>query len=456
MAAVVEHTYRYDFESRLETDGCRPALRLAATSAERDPFFFRARSLAPETAARALSTLSRVVGSRFYVPPAMLAKILALADPVVTSGGGMLRFEGFSSCASAYARVDFDPDAFETEAASHGTTNVDFNAKMRATLASVRDRDGLELSVGRDQVAVTRGDETVVERKVALPVRWLKGFVEVQAYLSRMQSFAALPATDALRFLRALPKTASRQEQWLVRHGRGVRLAYTPAPGALRVGGVERLRVVEPLLPRCRELRIFADPDGQASAWQLELGGCRFTLAITADVWRGFSGEGQALASLRAARAHRALALELRAQLNWQAAISTAELARRFDAPEAAISAALATLGSRGLVGFDQHLAAFFHRELPFDLALVEALSPRLRAARELLDAGQVRISPERDTLILVTSGDVVHRVDFASDLGAACTCPWFAKHRGARGPCKHVLAAEGFLEQASERRSAR
>ena len=41
----------------------------------------------------------------------------------------------------------------------------------------------------------------------------------------------------------------------------------------------------------------------------------------------------------------------------------------------------------------------------------------------------------------VVRSGGVEHRVSF----GAAadrCTCPWWGKHRGDRGPCKHVLAA--------------
>ena len=36
-------------------------------------------------------------------------------------------------------------------------------------------------------------------------------------------------------------------------------------------------------------------------------------------------------------------------------------------------------------------------------------------------------------------SGD--HRVSFA-DGGDTCTCPWWGKHRGTRGPCKHVVAA--------------
>jgi hypothetical protein len=39
---------------------------------------------------------------------------------------------------------------------------------------------------GTDRVEISGGDETVVERKVKLPLRWLKDFVEVQAYQSRL------------------------------------------------------------------------------------------------------------------------------------------------------------------------------------------------------------------------------------------------------------------------------
>ena len=36
----------------------------------------------------------------------------------------------------------------------------------------------------------------------------------------------------------------------------------------------------------------------------------------------------------------------------------------------------------------------------------------------------------------------VEHRVRI-SDEDAKCSCPWYAKHQGERGPCKHVLAVQ-------------
>jgi uncharacterized Zn finger protein len=47
-----------------------------------------------------------------------------------------------------------------------------------------------------------------------------------------------------------------------------------------------------------------------------------------------------------------------------------------------------------------------------------------------------------------VRSGAVDYLVRL-SDTGIpdSCTCPWWNKHRGTRGPCKHVLAVRLFRE---------
>ena len=115
--------------------------------------------------------------------------------------------------------------------------------------------------------------------------------------------------------------------------------------------------------------------------------------------------------------------------------ITTARLAENSGfSPERTV-ASLTRLAAAGKVGFDLRAGAFFHRELPF--AEAESAHPRLAGARALVATGVVT---------LVAGGAVVgdspgHRVTFASP-DDTCTCPWWGKHRGTRGPCKHVLAA--------------
>jgi len=54
---------------------------------------------------------------------------------------------------------------------------------MRAALARLGDQDDVRLAVGRDAVTLEKaGAGSVVEKKVKLPMRWVKSFSEVQRY----------------------------------------------------------------------------------------------------------------------------------------------------------------------------------------------------------------------------------------------------------------------------------
>ncbi|MBW8760068.1 MAG: hypothetical protein JF586_20935, partial [Burkholderiales bacterium] len=96
---AVPQTYRYAHPSFV-SDDARPRLTLCtcAPDAGAPPRFFEGRMLAPRLVSQLLTAVHRVVGSRFFTPANSVARAIALADPVVTSGGGLLRFEGFSSC----------------------------------------------------------------------------------------------------------------------------------------------------------------------------------------------------------------------------------------------------------------------------------------------------------------------------------------------------------------------
>jgi hypothetical protein len=449
MAGAIQHTYRYAFESHLDADPRNPQLRLATSGGAADcPYFFQGALTRPRLTAQLLRALSQIVAARYHVPPAMLERILRECDPVVTSGGGMLRFEGFSACASVYARVDLNPDAYAGVVVGRGTTNVDFNAPFRAALAQVRDTERVGLAVGADEVTLLRGAEQCVERKVSLPLRWLKGFVEVQAYQARMELRAELGKVEAVRFLRSLPRTITPGAvSWVVPLGHGLRLGAQGGADAIRVSGINRLRVLEDLAPWAERLRVYASPDGAASEWQLDFGALRFTLALSADAWRGFSGEGQMLGALASSAGERVLE-QVRRALQWQAELRADELAVTAEIAPESVQPALALLGSRGLVGYDVARGAYFHRELPFDLAAVEEMHPRLAAARELVAKAAVAImrSDADEVEAEVAGTGVVHHVRLASNLHR-CTCTWHAKHQGSRGPCKHILATQLLVE---------
>ena len=451
---ALDYAYRYQYASEFTGSAGRSRLKLATFGGHLlNPYFFEGRLVRPRRTADLLRALMEIVHSRFHIPAAMLARIKALADPVVTSSDNRLRFEGFSGCCSAYARVDLLPEAVDGESFGRGTTNVDFNAPMLTALARIRDTDSVALSVGTGEVRLDHGDEAIIEKKVALPVRWLKGFVEVQAYQSRMQLVHDVGGVEALRFLRSIPRTVSKHPSWIVPSGRGLRLSQVASRDGVQVAGMERVRVLENLMPLARQLRVYGDNKTGTAGFELVLDEARFHLVLSPDVWRGFSGEGQVLTSLASGEWEQAIPV-VRKTLKWDATIDSEAIVRKSGLTPEIVRGALAALGARGLVGFDLEAQSYFHRELPFDLSLLDEHQPRLKDARKLIAENKVRLGSLVDDQqeLFVAGTDVEHRVR-VSPAGSKCTCPWYSKHQGDRGPCKHILAAQMFMDASDAQR---
>ncbi len=440
--ATLDYTYDYAFASRIDDQRIQLATCGGRVTSGQ---FFRGILRYPRVIGDLLGVLATVVRTHFHQPqPPNL-------DPVVTSSPAMLRFEGFSGCCGVYARVDFDERAFDSAEQAFGTTNVDFNDPMRRELARLREGEQIELSVGREAVVLRRGDQTVREKKVKLPIRWIKAFGEVQVYQSQLVRQFDVPVAALRRFLQMLPRS-SRQMTYVVETGKTIRLSGRPAPAAVPIHGSERLRVIQPSLPHAGRLVVWLEPESGASGWQVVTPAGSLFLLVSPELYRGFSGEGQLLAKLAGDDWQTALP-SVRSLLNWQTTIDPAEIAARTGHRVAQVEAALAVLGARGLAGFDASSGFYFHRQLPFDLDKVEQLQPRLRNARKLLDAGAVRVlkQPGENAWDVEVQGrGVAHFVRLRPD-GDRCTCPWFSKHQGARGPCKHVLAARMFVEDGEE-----
>ena len=451
--AALQHTYSYAEPSAIRAGDKGPTLALATSGGIQEgkafgevasPYFFQGALVEPRTTATALTTLAKVVAARFVPTPAERA---AMRDPVVTSGGGLLRFEGFSGCGGVYGRLDLTESAYDGLVAAHGTTNVDFNAPMRNALVQIRDSDAVSFAVGDDEVTLVRAADQVVEKKVPLPNKWLKGFLETGAFQARMKPVMQLDRVAAVRFLRGIPKGSRGSKiAWVAPAGKALRISQSNSRGAVRVGGLERLHLLQDLLPLIKGLTIYAEEDGETCAWEIDLGTQRFFIALSPENTRSFAGEGQVLEDLAASGPVEQFADQLRDSLKWQSELRPAEFAQNWDLDEGQIERALGHLGSQGLVGYDLHTAAHFHREMPFNRDRIEILNPRLRGARKLIEEGKVEWA-EPGKIAKVQGTGVVHRVDISGE-SPRCTCRWFTKYLGKRGVCKHILAARQLAER--------
>ncbi|MEW1901259.1 SWIM zinc finger family protein [Streptomyces sp. NPDC086147] len=416
--------------------GLETAGGLTPRGAEAHPRFFSGFLASPQVAARGLLAVADVAAARYHqrIRPGSL-------DPVVTGNGDRLRFESFSGCGGVYARLDVLDEGLGGAETGHGTTNVDVNDPLREALSRMTGDDPLHLRVGPDEMAVSTLAGAVVEKKVPLPDRWLRGFAEAQVASARFDLRAELTGAEAVRFLRSLPRAQSRGRGplWITRSGRTLRPTTRPGAGAVCLPGPDRLVALERVLRYATGLRVYGPvPDGvaAASAWEVTLPGMRLTLTLSPDPSRGFSGEGGVLEALATEEAEQDAEL-VAVLLAWEPRVDPADLAAQAGLTVDRVRAALTRLGTAGRVGYDVADAAYFHRELPYDADRAERHNPRLVSARRLVAEGAVEFDGESAA---VASGDRRYRVR-KSDGALSCTCRWWADHRGRRGPCKHALA---------------
>lgn len=450
---VAEQVYEYARPSTVAIAPGGTADVLLGTSGgpTAHPHFFSGFVAHGAQTARALLLVADIAGTRFYEPPSMVAARLRAADPVVTSGPDVLRFESFSACCGVYARLDLDGGSLDPEHSRMGTTNVDLNPAFRTALAQVGRDDPIHLGVGSDELRLRTLDGEAVERRVPLPDRWVKGFGEVPALTAGFSLRLEVGATEARRFLHGLrPGPVQRGASWVVPSGRGLRVSGRATPDAVCLAGPQRLRLLGHLLTDIQGLRAYGpEPDAgtrrpaEAGAWELVLRDARLVVVASADASRGFSGEGAVLEPLAAADDD--LDERVEALAVARGLLTATEAATALGAAPDAVRLALGRTAAAGRLGHDLGAAAFFPRPLPFDPERLAALHPRLAGARRLVETGAVTL--DGDHAAHVRSRDVTHRVSGLPD-APRCTCPWYGRHAGDRGPCKHVLAATIALQE--------
>lgn len=430
----------YVGDSVLLTDDAGPLLALATalgatpTGLVEHPTFFDGFVAHPALAAAGLLSVADVAATRYGDLAALARRSL---DPVVTASGDRLRFESLSGCNSVYARLDLLADGIEAGEIGYGTTNVDVNRPLRDALTGMHRAELLHLAVGTDRLSVATLAATHVERQVDLPRRWVRGFAEVPVLAAQLQPRFSVTGAVAATFLAALRSDAPGPTIAVAAGPRGLRAVPSSTRGAVPVPGTARLTAARRVARSARTVTAYAGPSG-ASGWVFELPGARLTLMLTADPYRGFSGEGGLLHAL-AGPTVLADAAQVREHLAWEPVIDPRWLATVTGLDDARVGGALAALATSGKVGFDLTEQAWFQRELPLDDDGVTRDNPRLVAARGLVGEG-----------LVVRAGDDWRvggpgHLHWVSPAGAGwtCTCPWWSQYRGGRGPCKHVLAVD-------------
>ncbi|MDR6371773.1 hypothetical protein J2795_003995 [Chryseobacterium bernardetii] len=439
--------YNYSGVSSLVRKGALEELFLAKYSEVHKntdaPCFFWGNVGQPFILARCLITLSNIVKSSFNLSP---FQMVLLKDPIVTAGNERVKFEGFSHCAGVYARVDVLPDGLDGEFLENGTTNVDFNQPMITALGSVRPNEKIMLSVGQKEVELYKEETRVTERKVPLPAKWIKGLGTVQVYLSESEKRYTFNKIQTQQLFRGMPKGVVKSDYYLIVRGNKPIFSPVKSVDSVCVGGLHRLRLLEPILPYIDSMQVFPHANMQSTTWQLYMGNIRFTFSLSRECWRGFSGEGTLLDNLISDVPDEWVdALDKYAYTNQS--FNPGRLAREENISLSKIENITGRLAAMGLLGYDLDDREFFYRRLPFKLSRIIGLNPRIKNAEKLIEDGKVEIlnNNKERTEARVKGTDVNHTVIIEEEK-ERCTCEWFSKYQGERGPCKHVLAVKRLV----------
>jgi hypothetical protein len=74
-------------------------------------------------------------------------------------------------------------------------------------------------------------------------------------------------------------------------------------------------------------------------------------------------------------------------------------------------------------------------------------MNPRMKNAEKLIAEGKVEIlNNSKERTEARVGGTGVHHTVIIEEEKERCTCEWFSKYQGERGPCKHMLAVKKLI----------
>lgn len=440
-------TYSYQEISSLTSEAGQSKLSLSGYTEDtkgNSPCFFWGSINEPYVVARCFITLSNIVQSSFHLHPSQMIK-----DPIVTAGNSKIRFEGFSHCAGVYGRLDLLEGCLDGEFPENGTTNVDFNQPMINALSSIGKSDKVVLSVGQKEVNLhSENTGKVTEKKVPLPIKWVKGLTSVQVFQAESELKITLNRIQAIQLFKTIPRGKTKSDHYITKRGNSYFFTPAKTSDSICIGGVNRLKLLENLIPLINEMKVFAHPDMQSTTWQLYFDHVVFSFSLSRDAWRGFSGEGAVLESLLSDIPDSFLKrFDNYSYVNQ--AFNPTMLAIEEDIDPEILDSLSARLSAMGLLGYDLDENTYYYRRLPYKLDRIKSLNPRYKSALKLLEDGKVFISTKEEDRVeaKVEGTGVVHTVIITAEQ-SRCTCPWFAQYQGQRGNCKHILATKILLNE--------
>lgn len=421
-----------------------------------------------------------------------------LLDPVISVHPDRVLLEVFSKDEGCYGLLSFDHSVFTGNGDTQfGTTNIDYSETLAHSIEQIRSFRQTRLSIGQEAVglqvetAAVRADDEVIEKKVQVPVSWLRGFLQVQSAAHLPMDHIRLKAIDlynVLHHLRLHADVKGKRRGLAIElvPGQYPRLILEPTDTVItssaapyqgkqakiiRLWGRRRLALLKRMLPFAEHVDVALLGNGMPSYWTLSGQGVSLTLALT-----GFSAANwsQALNFDLLLPRHQNSDDSVKQVLTYLQSRHVASFDQIAEASQLSRTdcfAALQQACQQGWVMYDRHAAVYRYRPLtaePLDMAHFRYRQPAEQQAYELL--AQADGIGALDVMLLPTEGvEVAATINVAADkrsylsklklneegmvAKAECSCHAIMQHGLAHGPCSHLVALRiAYARQQAQR----
>ncbi len=246
-----------------------------------------------------------------------------------------------------------------------------------------------------------------------------------------------------MQLFKTIPTGKPKTDYFIIKRGSKIIFSPVKSNNAIVVGGVNRLKLLSPLLPLIKKLEIYTQTQSQSTTFILKFDNLDYIFSLSRDSWRGFSGEGAVLEELIEDLPDELIkAFDNYTFTNQTFDIEKLNSIHNFSYNK--IDKLGAKLSAMGLLGFDINENSYFHRRLPFKLSRILSLNPRLKNAEKLLKENKVNITKnENGEIEANVEGSGVSHYVVIKHKTQKCTCTWYSRNQGERGVCKHILAVK-------------
>jgi len=401
---------------------------------------------------------------------------LETLDPVVTVYPDEIVFEVFSHEGGCYGLLTAPLSAFEIEGEVHpGTTNIDFSWDLREVLQGIRSSRQTYLTIGQSDATAARDSlgQNHFERRVSVPDRWLRSFLQMQGSQTASPFFITVHPVDLLNALTYLREHRTYRSPQGIRYemqpDTSVKMIlepwdevitlrdthYTGFPRTVRVWGRKRLGVLQDVLPFAQRVTIGILGRGLPHIYTVHCGPFRLTIALSS--WTPNDSSSNAFdLTAQQGPANEEHIRQLVALLGTHNGMRRNALLGATDLTTTELEQALLHLCRSGRALYDPATATIRLRDFlqePVDTASLFPPDPRLAAAQMLLDTDQVHLQEGEKSyygqknIIAVIHDGVDYEVTCSLDNNGRikygrCGCSFFLANIMSRGPCSHILAA--------------